>query len=97
MAFVAIADRREIAAALDQGGIERVWRRRIDRRNDRPPNNRKSRRQAGDQHDSDTAYDELRRPGHAHEFEFVVRPCSNTHIPASFARDGIDHRLLTPF
>ena len=42
MAIVAIADRRQFAAALDQIGVEGLRRRRIDRRDCWPPRDRKN-------------------------------------------------------
>ena len=41
MTIVAIADRRQLAAAFDERGVERLRRGRLDRRDRRPPGDRK--------------------------------------------------------
>ena len=58
VAIAAISDRRKLAAALDQTGIEglRFWR--IDRGNRRPPRDRKRRRRATDAQRDQNAPDE---------------------------------------
>jgi hypothetical protein len=57
MAIVAIADRGQLAASLDQGGIERLRRGRIDRSDRRPPPDRKGRNPARNQERRDNATD----------------------------------------
>jgi hypothetical protein len=56
MAIVAIADRCKISASLDEGRIERLRRRRLDRGNRRPPRDRKGRdRAANDERREDAS------------------------------------------
>jgi hypothetical protein len=57
MAIVAIADRRQVAASLDKGGIEGSRPGRLYRRNRRAPHDRKGSRRATKQRNGNDASD----------------------------------------
>jgi hypothetical protein len=58
MAIIAIADGREIAAPLHEGGVEGLRHRRLYRRYRRPPHNCKGRGHTADQEPSGDACEE---------------------------------------
>ena len=71
VAIVAIADRREIAAALDQRVVERLRRGRIDRGYRRPPHDGERRNRSRDHGNCNDPPDNPRR---CHCFAPAVEP-----------------------
>ena len=93
MAIVAIADRRQVAASFDEGGIEGQRPGRLDRRNRRAPHDCKGSRRAAKQHDRDDAGDNSGRSRHRASFAFIaVGLYFNTVHPPSFTRESINCR-----